>query len=67
MEFYHSLPNQTKGVILIATGALLILYTLGLIQKGINYAIMAGAAYLIYRGIEKLGGFDAIMGLIKKN
>ena len=66
MEFYHSLPSQTKGVILIATGVLLILYTLGLIQKGVNFAIMAGAAYLIYRGIEKLGGFDVIMRVFKK-
>lgn len=67
MQFYQSLSNRDKGLILIASGTVLILYALGIVRIGLNYAIITGAAYLIYLGIEKLGGLQAIMGIFKKN
>ena len=67
MQFYQSLSSRDKGLILIASGTVLILYALGIVRIGLHYAIIAGAAYLIYMGIEKLGGLQAVMGLFKKN
>lgn len=58
--------NLLQGIIYLVGGIALLLYTLGLIETGINVILMVIAIVAILIGIVQSGLFDAAKGLLKK-
>jgi hypothetical protein len=55
-----TLTKQHKGFIYIAVGLILLLHTLGVIEKGLNYIIIFGSFALIVCGFIKIDGMACI-------
>lgn len=59
-------PRLLKGIGLIIGGATLLLYTLGILQHGINTILMVAAIIAIGYGIVISGVYDVIFAQIKR-
>lgn len=65
-NFWKSLTEQNKGIILLAIGIILLLHTLGVFTKGLNYVIIACAIYMVGLGLVKLDAKKKIMAYFNK-
>ncbi len=66
MGFLSFLPVVYQGAIIMAAGIVLLLHTLGLFEKGLQYLIIAGAIYMIIHGFIKMDGFAKLQNLFTR-
>ena len=66
LSIWKNLSEQNKGIILVSIGTVLLLHTLGLIQKGLSYIIILSALYMIGLGLIKLDVQNKIMAYFTK-
>lgn len=55
LESFNQIPDTYQGVLYILTGAIVLLYALGIIEKGITILVIGLALYAILIGCTKLG------------
>lgn len=60
------LPEVYQGAIIMAAGIVLLLHTLGFMEQGLKYLLVAGAIYMIIVGFVKLHGVEKIRALLEK-
>lgn len=65
MNAFNQLPELYQGIIYIFFGAIVLLYALGIIEKGITFIVIAFALYAIFVGCQKMGLFK-MLGIEKK-
>jgi hypothetical protein len=66
MNAFQRLPEKLQGLLAVVAGVMMILYALGLVQKGINFVVILVAASLILFGYMKLGIHKKVMHLIHR-
>jgi len=54
---FTKLPDVYQGIVYILSGSIVLLYALGIIQKGISILVIALALYAILIGCMKIGIF----------
>lgn len=54
-ESYSRLSAQQQGLLLLASGALLLFYRFGFFEQILNLVVTGGSILMIYFGLEKLG------------
>lgn len=64
---WNTMTDTTKGIVLIATGTTLFVYTTGLIQKWLTLLVVAAAIALIVAGIMKADYHTKVYGWLKKH
>ena len=64
-DWYKCLSDTQKGILFIATGTVLLLHALGIIE-GLNTILIAGAVTIIVYGIFKAGYHKKILGLFAR-
>jgi hypothetical protein len=55
LKSFNQLPDLYQGIAYITAGTIVLLYALGIIQKGISLLIVGLAFYAIFIGLTKLG------------
>lgn len=63
---WNTLNDQTKGLILVVVGSVLLLHTLGVIQKGLNVLIILSSLYMIGLGLVKLDAINKFADILRK-
>lgn len=63
---FKDLSDSGKGLLLMFAGFILLLNTLGIIQRGLDLIIIIAALYMIVYGFIKAKYHQKIMILIKK-
>ncbi|HLX53660.1 MAG TPA: hypothetical protein VKR58_06950 [Aquella sp.] len=63
---FNQLPDRYQGVIYILFGSVILLYALGIIEKGITIIIVGLALYAIFMGCQKLGLLKMLSSVEKK-
>ena len=63
---FNHLPDRYQGIIYIIFGSIILLYALGIIEKGITLIIVAFALYAITLGCQKLGLLKLLSSVEKK-
>lgn len=63
MALLNFLPEIFQGIIIMVAGIILLLHTLGFMEQGLQYLIIAGALYMIVLGFIKMGGLEQIRRL----
>lgn len=66
-NLWNNLTNTSKGIILIAAGCVLFIYTTGLVQKGLTLIVMAAAVALIAIGFMKADYHTKIYQWLKRH
>ncbi len=66
-EYFQKLPNIYQSLILMASGFVLLLHTLGIVETGLNLLIILGAIYMIVCGFIKSGLYNRILLLLKRH
>ncbi|GEM_PF-6421579 len=66
MALLSFLPEIFQGIIIMAAGIILLLHTLGFMEQGLQYLIIAGALYMMVLGFIKMGGLEQIRRLTEK-
>ncbi len=66
INLYELLSHKQQGVLLIAIGIVLLLHTMGIIERGLNWIIIATSIAMIIHGFFKADAFNWIMRMIKK-
>jgi hypothetical protein len=66
MNFFQRLPDKAQGLLCVALGIVMVLYALGLVQKGINLVVIAMAVCLMLFGYMKLGIHQRVMRLVHR-
>ncbi len=66
INLYEQLSHKQQGMLLIAIGAVLLLHTMGVIERGLNWIIIATSIAMIIHGFFKADVFNWIMRMIKK-
>ena len=64
--FGIQLSETHKGILYIVMGAVLLLYTLGIVAIGLSYIIIAFALYLIVQGCIRSGAHEQIKQFMSK-
>ncbi|HEX4068703.1 MAG TPA: hypothetical protein VHX42_01270 [Candidatus Babeliales bacterium] len=64
MNYFQKLPDKLQGLLCVVAGVVMILYALGLVQKGINFVVIVMAACLMFFGYMKLGIHHKVMRLL---
>lgn len=52
---FQQLPNRYQGIFCFMAGLIMLLYALGIIERGITLIIIVFASYLISIGCVKIG------------
>jgi len=65
--FIDRLPNTLQGLLYMAAGLIIVLYALGLVQKGINFAVIIGGLFLMTLGYGKSGLGEKVSALMHRN
>lgn len=60
MPLLSFLPEVYQGILAMLAGIILLLHTLGFIERGLNYLIIAGSIYMIMLGFVKINGIELI-------
>lgn len=60
------LPSKLQGLIYMAAGLIIMLYALGLIQKGISFAIVVLGLFLMTLGYGKSGLDEKVGHFIRR-
>ena len=66
MNKFQQLPDKVQGLLYFVAGTVMLLYALGIIEKGITFIVVLFAACLMGVGYMKIGLHHAVMGLISK-
>lgn len=66
MKLNINFTDQQKGILYILFGSILLLYTLGIFQKGFSLLIILGSLALIVYGMVISGYWATIETLIRK-
>jgi len=66
MNAFQRLPEKVQGLLCLVLGVVMVLYALGLVQKGINVVVIVIAAALMLFGYMKLGIHRKVMHLIHR-
>ena len=66
MNSFQRLPDKVQGLLYVVAGVVMILYALGLVQKGINFVVILVAAFLMLFGYMKLGIHQKVMRLVHR-
>lgn len=61
-----NLSNTTKGILLILTGSILLLNTLGIMEKSLDTVIIIASLAMIGAGIFTSGAHQKLYALITK-
>lgn len=64
---FSQLPDLYQGVLYILTGTIVLLYALGIIEKGITILVIGLAMYAIIIGCTKLGIVQKISKLLSQD
>lgn len=65
-RFINGLPDSIKGILLMVSGLLLLLHTVGLIGRGVTIILIVISAGMIAYGTVQSGLYGFIMKLITK-
>lgn len=65
--FIDRLPHSLQGLLYMVAGLIIILYALGLVQKGISFAIIMGGLFLMTLGYSKSGLAEKVSELMRKH
>lgn len=65
--FIDRLPNSLQGLLYMAAGLIITLYALGLVQKGISFAIIIAGLFLMTLGYGKSGLAEKVSSLMHKH
>ena len=60
------LPGRMQGLLYMAAGLVMILYALGLVQKGISFAVIILGLFLLSLGYGKTGLDEKISHVIAR-
>ena len=60
------LSDSTKGILLFIGGTILLLNTLGIIEKGLDTLIIIGSVAMIVAGLIMSNVYEMVMNLINK-
>lgn len=63
---FKQLPGRYQGILYFVAGSVMLLYALGIIEKGITIIIILFAIYLISVGCIKSGLYQKVMNSINK-
>jgi hypothetical protein len=63
MALLTFLPDLYQGIIIMVAGIILLLHTLGFMERGLNYLLIAGAVYMIILGFIKMDGVERVRRL----
>lgn len=63
MALLSFLPEVFQGIVIMVAGFVLLLHTLGFMEKGLQYVIAGGAIYMVALGFIKMGGLEYIRRL----
>jgi hypothetical protein len=66
MNKFKQLPDKVQGLLYCVAGIVMLLYALGILEKGINLVVIAIAVCLMIFGYIKLGIHDKVMRLMHK-
>lgn len=66
MNKFQKLPDKAQGLLYLVAGIVMLLYALGILEKGINLVVIAAAVCLMLFGYMKLGIHDKVMRLVHK-
>ena len=58
--------DRTQGILLTLSGSILLLHTLGVLDKYLSYIIIAGSIYMIVIGLIKIEAVQQVMALLNK-
>lgn len=60
-SFLDSIPSQLKGLLIIIAGTLLLLHTLGIVERGINTILIAASVAMIIYGFFMTGYYRKLI------
>ena len=63
---FQQLPDKVQGLLYFVAGLIMLLYALGIIEKGITLIVVLFAACLIGVGAMKSGLYQRVMNLLGK-
>ena len=66
MNYWKSMPDPYKGVVLMAVGSLLLLYASGLLTQGLNTIFMLTSLSMIAYGAMLCNLHTKLLKLLKK-
>ena len=64
---FKNLNKFTRGILLIITGSIILLYTIGILRERLSLVVIAISVGMIVYGAYLLEGHTKIIGLIKGN
>ena len=64
---FDKLSNSNKGIVLVTSGIILLLHSMGIIESGLNYLIALGSLGLIVQGFLIGNFYETIMKMIGRN
>ncbi len=65
-DIMDRLPGRMQGLLYMAAGLVMILYALGLVQKGISFAVIILGLFLLSLGCAKTGLDEKISHVIAR-
>jgi hypothetical protein len=65
-DIMERLPSKVQGLLYMAAGLVMVLYALGLVQKGISFAVVVLGLFLLSFGCAKTGLDDKISHVIAR-
>jgi len=65
--FLDRLPSPLQGLLYMLAGLIIVLYALGLVQKGISFAIIMVGLFLMTLGYGKSGLGDKVSSLMHRH
>jgi uncharacterized membrane protein len=63
----NKLTEQQQGILMIVAGAVLLLHSLGILQRGLGLLIVVAGLLLLYYGVRMAGYEKYITRLFKKS
>ena len=66
LKFYNQLSNNTKGIITMAIGVVLLLHTLGVFTSLLSWVLVVGSLILIAAGFMQSDFYPQVMKQIEK-
>lgn len=65
--FIDRLPSSLQGLLYMGAGLIIVLYALGLVQKGISFAIIMAGLFLMTLGYGKSGLSEKVSALMHRH
>ena len=65
-HFFDGMSDSVKGALWMASGFILLLHTLGILQRFLGYILVIISLVLIVVGFMKAGGVEVVKKITKK-